>query len=227
MAEADEVREKADEILSRPEYLPESESLLDRGFRWVNEQIRDLLGSIFGQTGSTIVGWIVLALALAAIIYLLWRVMPRSRLSRQAPDVVLERSELTRAGRAEWLSQAEQAEDEGNWAEAVRARYRATVAALIDRREVDDQLGATSGEYRRSFKAPPQRKEPFGTVTDRFEEVWYGGATAQAHDAELLRRLDDSVLEGTSTASSGTRRSISEATAESRTPTDRSGPDPT
>ena len=200
MAEAEEVRETADEILSRPEYLPEPESLLNRAFRWVNEQIQDVLGGIFGQTGSTVVGWIVLTLALAALVYLLWRVMPRSRLPRSSPDVVLEHSEQTRAGRAEWLAQAEQAEVEGNWVEAVRARYRATVAALIDRQEVNDQLGATSGEYRRSFDAAPHRTEPVGTATDRFERVWYGGNPARADDADLLRRLDDSVLQGESEA---------------------------
>ena len=194
MAEADEVRETADEILSRPEYLPEPESVLNRAFRWLNEQLSDLLNSIFGQTGSSVFGWIILAVAVGAILYFLWRVMPRSHQRRVSSGVVLERSQETRAGRSDWLTRAEAAEEAGNWAEAVRARYRATVAALIDRREVDDRLGATSGEYRRSFDAPPQRTEPFGVATDRFEEVWYGGAEAEATDSDLLRRLDAPVV---------------------------------
>ena len=194
MAEAEEVRETADEILSRPEYLPEPESVLNRAFGWLNEQLSDLLGSIFGQTGSSVFGWIILTAAIGAILYFLWRVMPRRRPSRVTSDVILERSEQTRAGRSDWLTRAEEAEQAENWAEAVRARYRATVAALIDRQEVDDQLGTTSGEYRRSFEAPPQRTEPFGAATDRFEEVWYGGVEAEATDSDLLRRLDGPVV---------------------------------
>lgn len=198
MAEPEDIRHAADDILSRPEYRPPAPSLLDRAFRWMNEQFADVLGGLFGRGGSYVVGWIVLAVALATVSWLLWKVMPRRRLPDTPEPRTIETETRTRPGRGEWLARAAEAEASGNWGEAVRARYRAVVAGLIDREEIDDADGATSGEYRRSFDGTTDRKQLFDQVTDRFEEVWYGGRPAGDGDPKLLAELDEQVVGGDS-----------------------------
>lgn len=196
MAEADQIREAADDILSKPEYAEPTPSLLDRVVSWMTEQLGEALAAIFGGGGNYVIGLIVLTLAITGIGFLLWRVMPRRRLTRSAPVLHVETSSTPRAGRSEWLAQAAAAEAEGNWPEAVRARYRALVAGLVDRAEVDDQPGATSGEYQRSFHGGPVRAPLFDRATERFEAVWYGGDDADVDDSATLRELDSAVLDG-------------------------------
>ena len=196
MTDPEEIKETADEILSRPEYQPSPRSVLDRAFSWVNEQFADLLGGLFGRAGSFAIGWFVLAVGLLLIAWLLWKVMPHRRFAPDVTDARLEHEVRARASRAAWLAQADEAEAAGNWVEAVRALYRATVAGLLDQDEVDDQEGATSGDYRRSFQGSADRQQPFGTVTEVFENTWYGGQTATDNEAKLLQELDPGVVEG-------------------------------
>lgn len=197
VAEAEDIRDSADDILARPEYQPEQPSLLERAWNWINEQFAEVLGSIFGTGGSYLVGWVLLAVLAGVLGWFLVRVMPRNRLRRKVDDPSVETDVRTTAGREDWLAQARAAEAAGNWREAVRARYRAMIAGLIDRQEVVDFEGATSGEYRRSFEPGPPRSDSLDQATEAFEEIWYGGSPAAENDAGRLEELASQTLEGT------------------------------
>ena len=189
MAEPEDIRDSADDILSRPEYQPEPLSLLDRAWNWMNEQFAEALGSLLGTGGSYLVGWTLLAVLAGLLGWFLFRVMPRKRLRRNVVEPSIEADVRAIASRTDWLEQARIAEAEGNWREAVRARYRAMIAGLIDRQEVVDFEGATSGEYRRSFEPGPPRSDSLGQATDAFEQIWYGGSPAAADDSSRLEEL--------------------------------------
>ncbi len=197
-ATAEEIRQKADEILARPEYQEAKPSLVERAFNWIVEKFSEALGGLAGSLpGGTVVGWFVVAIVLASLAYLVWKVYPRgsTRVASDMVDPVIAQSER-RVSRSTWLERAAAAEANGDWREATMARYRALVAGLIDRNELNDSPGATSGEYSRSFAGGDRRSLAFRSVTRRFEDVWYGGAPVDEADPSAVRHADDEVLSG-------------------------------
>lgn len=204
MADAETIRREADEILARPEYAPRGRSVLERILDWIADRISGVLEwiadllSIGGgpTTGSaTPIGWVVLVLLVVLLGYFLTRVRLRRRARAEAPpDVRHAVDEDVR--RADWLARAARAEAEGRWREAVRCRYRATVAGLIERRLLSAEPGATSGEHQRRLRAGADASSPrFDQVSDRFEHVWYGGEDADAETAAGLVAADEEILQ--------------------------------
>lgn len=195
-ATAEEIRQKADEILARPEYQEAKPSLVERAFNWIVEKFSEALGGLAGGLpGGAVVGWFVVAIVLAGLGFLVWKVYPRGsmRVASEVIDPVIAQSER-RVSRAAWLERAAAAEANGDWREATMARYRALVAGLIDRDELNDSPGTTSGEYSRAFAGGERRSSAFRSVTRRFEDVWYGGAPVDQADPSAVRRADDEVL---------------------------------
>ncbi len=191
----EELRRRADEVLSQDKFQPDEPGLLDRAWDRVTELINDLLSVITDNTafGGVAVGWIILTLMIGVIGFFLIRYLPRfgsARVPRGQPKITTHKNRLSRA---DWLARAEAAEREGHHREAVRARYRATVAGLMERNEVPDTPGATPTELRDAFDAAPARAEPFASSTTAFSDVWYGGADADRSDSEQLARWDAQV----------------------------------
>ncbi len=197
-ATAEEIRQKADDILARPEYQEAKPSLVERAFNWIVEKFSEALDGLAGSLpGGSVVGWFVVAIVLVGLGYMVWKVYPRGsmRRARDTAEPVIAQSER-RISRAVWLERAAAAEAAGEWREATMARYRALVAGLIDRDELDDAPGTTTGEYTRSFAGGEQRSSAFRSVTRRFEDIWYGGAAVDQADPSTVRRADDDVLSG-------------------------------
>jgi hypothetical protein len=194
----DQARETADEILLRPEFRAEEPSLLDRAIDWVLERLGDVLTTILPGGGGTVIGWLVLMVALALIAYLVWRFAPhrlsRLRQARLEPDHEL----IEGRTRDQWLAEAEAAERDGDWARGVQARWHALVAGLADRSQLADDPAATSGEHRRSFAtgtaADPGRVDRFGGATELYEDIWFGGRPAGPDDRDALARDDQALL---------------------------------
>lgn len=196
----DEIRQKADDILARPEYREAPPSLVERAVNWLAERLGNVFGSVVGNSGSGgyYLGYLVLFLGLAAAGYFLWKVLPRSGGLRR-PGMAVTHESLPRASRAQWLARAAEAEAAGRWGEAVHARYHALTTGLADRRQVPAAESTTSGEHRTAFAqgaAPqPERVAVFDGVTDRYEHVWFGGREAAADDSAALAAADQRLLE--------------------------------
>jgi len=91
---------------------------------------------------------------------------------------------------------AEQAAGAGQWAEAVRERLRAVVRELESRGVLEPRPGRTAGEVARDGgRALPALTEPLRRGTTVFDEVWYGGRTADAASYTVLQDLDRAVSE--------------------------------
>lgn len=178
----EEVRQVADEILSRPQYDDGPDSLLDR----INEFLNDLFDNLFGsgdQGGSggdlpPIVSWLVLAVLVAMVVALIvWAVRSGGwgRRRTAAEEPVILSPEDQRSPDA-WRSQAERHEAEGRWREGLLCRYRALVTELVRAEVVADVPGRTAGEYVREVSASrPDAAGPFAAATELFEAAWYGG----------------------------------------------------
>jgi len=197
MAESPEdLRQTADEVLSQPKFVANEPSLLDRAWDRVTEFLGDLLSVVSNATafGGVAVGWIILAAMLGLIVFFLVRVMPRRRMTRSAGVHAEVKTRATRTSRATWLAEAEAAEAAGLHREAVRARYRATVAGLVENEELPDVPGATVGELATAFEADPSRSDPFTSSGGAFSDVWYGGDDAEKDDADRIANWDQQIL---------------------------------
>ncbi len=197
--DAESVRDTADDVLRQTKFDEPSDGPVERLLEWIGDRLDDLFSNLDGPSGGSgaggfVVGWVLLILAAVFIVWVLWRIMPRSLRRAPRETIEVETSTRTRTGRDEWLRRASEAESEGRWREAVRSRYRATVAGLLDRQELPEHDGATSGEYRSAFDAPAPRGPSFDEVSDRFETTWYGGEAAESATAARMATLDRTLV---------------------------------
>ena len=207
VGEHDELRETADEIVSRPEFREEQPTLVERALDRVFEELGDIVGRVVGGGGGYLVGYAILAVALGLAAYFVWRFFPRRRLLARSDGYEIEREITVRRSRDEWLELAVEAESSGDWDVAVHARYHALTAGLADDERLPSTLSTTSGEHRRAFAAAAAAGsevghggvlpiDVFNSVTDRYEQVWFGGDPADQPDSRDLADADRALLDG-------------------------------
>jgi hypothetical protein len=187
----EQVRQQAKEILGRPEFS-HHESLVQRILGWIGDQLSRFTFGIGGGPGfvGNLVSLIVLALIVVLLVVLVRTFVRRTRVEHPEPadDLSIELEE----GRTsdDWRAQAERFEAAAQWREAMRARYRELVRALIEDGVLTDIPGRTTGEFRSEFRAAhPAGAASFDALTDLFEGVWYGGVATDAADNERFRGL--------------------------------------
>jgi hypothetical protein len=136
-------------------------------------------------------GLLLLALLLAALVaVVIVRLRPLGGRASSA-DVFATGSALTAA---EHRAQADQAAATGQWADAVRERLRAIVRELEARGVLEPRPSRTAGEVARDGSAAvPGIAEPLRRATGTFDEIWYGGRTADASSYEVLVAADRAV----------------------------------
>jgi len=203
----DDLRETADEIVSRPEFREEQPTLVERALDRVFEELGDLIGQVVGSGGGYFVGYAILAVALGLAAYFVWRFFPRRRLLASSDSYDIVRETTVRRSRDEWLELAAEAESKGDWDAAVHARYHALTAGLADEERLAPATSTTSGEHRRAFAAAAARAEAgsddgagpievFNRAIDRYEEVWFGGDPADQPDSRDFAEADRALLDG-------------------------------
>lgn len=201
----EDVRELADEILSRPEYDEPAKSTLERIQDAIGEFVSDVGGAIgFGGGGAAWVAWLVLAALVALLVVLVvwavrnggWRL--RGKRASSEDPVVID-TEEGRPARG-WLLEAEAHEAEGRWREGLLCRYRALVTGLVEADLIPATPGRTAGEYVRDVRAQlgaeSSATASFTAATDLFEAAWYGGVETGPAERDEFVRLADRVLEG-------------------------------
>lgn len=193
----EEVRRTVREVLDGPEFQEEDRGVVGDAADWVSERIDDFLEALFGggAEGGGWVGVLVFGLALAGIGYLVYRYLRRVRSEPAAEPEEVELAVDRTPG--DWQAQAERLEAQGRWRDALRCRYRALVAELVERDLVPDVPGRTAGEYRRDVaEHVPRVAEDFDGVTDLFELAWYAHAPTGREESHRVRTLSDRVLAG-------------------------------
>lgn len=182
-----EVSEQVRRIMAREEFRYEP-SWFERLSDWIGRQLEKLFGdggggdgisgpaaSSFGGGIGSVVAWILILIAVAAVVAVVVYVV-RHRV-RRAPrddgDLSEVEVEHRRSARA-WASDAERLEADGDWKGALRARYRHLVRTLVDRRQVPDIAGRTTGELRDDLAlTTPDAADAFDTASLLFELAWY------------------------------------------------------
>jgi len=185
-----QVKRAVDQVLARPEYRHPGPSFVERIQRGVLDW---LAGVLSGIVGSGVGAWIALAVIVALVALVVWRLA--GGVSRDpGRGVAVSAGRLRPA--ADWQAEAERHERAGEWRQAVRSRYRALVADLAGRGLIQEIPGRTAGEYRAEVSdAAPAAAPPFAGATELFEGAWYGNRPTAAADAAHFRELADKVLE--------------------------------
>ena len=184
-------RRRAEEILSRPEFVPEPRSLVQR----LLDELGELLGKVVGGigAGSQLAAWLVVALLAALLGFGLWRAV---RVLQTDP---VDRGGVEVDGRirpaGDWRAEAAAHEAAGRWRDALRCTWRATVAELAARGLVEEVPGRTTGEYRAGVdRSLPGGAAAFAQATRLFEDAWYAAVEVGPADAARERHLGDQVL---------------------------------
>ena len=188
----EEVRQVADDVLAGREFQRAEPNLVDRALDWVGEQIGRVLQRVTTGDGASLIGWAVMIGAIVAIAVLLVRF---GRTVQRDPgrdaEVRVDRSRTA----SQWEDEAARHEVDGEWKLALRCRFRALVATLVERGHVDDVPGRTTGEYRAEVRAGlPDAADAFAGATYLFEDAWYGDEPTGEAENTRFRALAADVL---------------------------------
>jgi hypothetical protein len=194
-----QVRDLADEILSRDEFQPPSETLLERLARWISDLFdfgEPRVGSASsGSGGSAVVTLLLLAAALVGIVVLLRVVVRRPRRRRPPPEPEPDPDVEVARTVDEWTAAALRHEAAGAWKDGLRCRFRALVTRLIERGLVPEVAGRTSGELRTDVRATvPAAGEDFDEAADLFDRAWYGDLPTGPDEASRFAAHAERVL---------------------------------
>lgn len=178
------------------------EELLDRKYqdaqpplivRLVGRLLRklvELLDRAAGSVPGGRLGLLLLVLVLAAFAaVIIVRLRPVGR--GASGDIFTTGAARTAA---EHRALADDAAARGEWADAVRERLRAIVRELEARGVLEPRPGRTADEVARDGSAAvPEIGASLQRATRTFDEIWYGGRSADASSYAVLVEADRSV----------------------------------
>lgn len=164
--------EAADE-LSKPRYGAAGDSLLSRAVQKVLEWIGDLLGDLAGNSPTDRTGLLILLGLIALVVVVVFWRAGALRTTRTEDRAVFDTARPRTA--AQYRAEAESAAAAGDFAAAVRSRFRACIAELTERTVLDDRAGRTAYEaVADAGRAVPALQQPLQPAALVFTEVVYG-----------------------------------------------------
>ncbi|MDQ2677207.1 MAG: DUF4129 domain-containing protein [Actinomycetota bacterium] len=201
-----EVAERVEQIMSRPEF-DYGPSWFDQLAEWIGKQLERWFGDIepsgappqggqfLGGIGS-ILAWLIIIVAVLAVIGVAVYVIANRIRRPDGDDTPATETEIEhRRAASEWRSDAERLESEGEWKLALRARYRELVRTLVDRRQLPDVPGRTTGELREDLaRTTPTAAGDFDVACLLFELPWYADAPTGADENAAFRAAATAVL---------------------------------
>lgn len=186
----DRARAEAERILSEGRF---HETELPRPFQgaldWIGDRLRPL-GDLLDRVlpGGDSVVWLVPA----AVVLLLAIGFATRLVRRRGPGAERMRgdaSAISHVDAAQLEREADAAESAGDLERALRLRFRAGVARLLERRQLTDTTSLTTGALVRRF-----RSDAFAAGARSFDEVVYGRRPPTPEDARRVREAWEAVL---------------------------------
>lgn len=181
----------AREELAKQVYRDAGPGLTERLLRWLVEQAARLLDDVAGASPGGYPGVvIVVLLVVAAAVAIRLKVGPlgRSAAAEAALFTGRERSA------AEHRALADRHAADGQWADAVRERFRAVVRDLEERAVIEARPGRTADEAAAEAGVLlPSCAAALRSAARLFDDIWYGGRPAGPEADRALRDLDTAV----------------------------------
>ncbi|QRP45016.1 DUF4129 domain-containing protein [Amycolatopsis sp. FDAARGOS 1241] len=186
----DPARLRAIEELSNPAYADARPSVLQQLATWLGEKFSELLSSLSGVPGGPLGLLLILALVIVLIVVVRLRVGKVGRAAQAARQLFSGR----RRSADEYRKAAEQAAARGQFADAVRERFRALVRGLEERALLDARSGRTADEAAAEAGALlPNLATDLAAGARQFDDVHYGGRPGTEAAYRALTDLDDRV----------------------------------
>ncbi|MFF2196776.1 DUF4129 domain-containing protein [Streptomyces sp. NPDC058157] len=181
-------REAAERELAKPVYHQDDPGLLQRALDRFWQWLGDFFDRASGATPGGGVGlFVIVLLVILAVAALWWRLGTPRRAARSAAALFDEgpRSAADHRAAAEAHAAA------GRWNEAVQERMRAVVRSLEERTLLDPRPGRTADEAAaEAARSLPAHAEDLRAAARTFDDVTYGGRTADPATYARLRALD-------------------------------------
>lgn len=184
----DPAREAARRELSKRMYHENDPSLLQRALNAFWDWIDGLFNTAAGATPGGTVGLVVIILAVLAVLGALWwRLGTPHRQPTSAPALFDDRPRSA----AEHRAAAEAHAAQGHWNQALQERMRAVVRALEERALLDIRPGRTADEAAaEAGRALPAHKDRLRAAAEEFDDVTYGGRSANEPAYHRIAELD-------------------------------------
>ncbi|NWF30804.1 DUF4129 domain-containing protein [Streptomyces sp. PKU-EA00015] len=181
-------REAAERELSDPMYGEDDPNLLeralDRFWDWVGGLFEGAAGAGFGGTAGLVVIFLVV-IALAAALW--WRLGTPQRTPVSADSLF----DAGPRSAAEHRIAAEEHAAATRWNQAVQERMRAVVRSLEERALLAPRPGRTADEAAaEAGRSLPPHADELRAAARAFDDITYGGRTADRQSYERLRDLD-------------------------------------
>ncbi|GLZ28802.1 hypothetical protein Lesp02_09920 [Lentzea sp. NBRC 105346] len=183
----DEARDAAVRELADPIYAQARPGWLRQGLEWLLDRLNELLGAASGSGGIALL-IVVLAIVLVVVIRLAGG---RIGWAARSSGSVFGSTVLSAA---EHRSAAEAAFASGDFAGAVRERFRALVRELEQRGVLDVRAGRTVDEVASDAgRELPALAGELRAAAVLFDDIWYGGRAASAESYQRVAAVDDRV----------------------------------
>jgi hypothetical protein len=194
----DEARRRALEELAKAKYGGRPgwvDSAIERAFRLFEKIYALYLQSLANQQSGGGISWgfvIAVSVLLVALALVVWKVgLPRWRARR--PDGAVQLDASTPA--ADYRSTAEDHARAGDWAGAVRDRFRAVVRELETRTILQVRPARTAWEAAYSaVRVVPAAQPALYAGADLFNRVVYGDQPADEAAYQQMVTIDDAVM---------------------------------
>jgi hypothetical protein len=170
--------------------------------RRVREAVARFLQTVLDSiAGDTRVAWVIVAAGTVLLLLVVWRATRGFEADRRL--VTVPEREPVRSAH-EWAREADEHASAGRWREAVRCRYAALVARLVEAGTISEVPGRTVRELDHEVdQAAPALAGTVRRAGDVFEEVWYGHADAGPDELAVVVAAVDEVA-----ASVGSKREV-------------------
>ncbi|GAA1700079.1 DUF4129 domain-containing protein [Kribbella yunnanensis] len=188
----DQAAREAAEELSKSAYRQSGGSLIERAVNKMLEWIADLLDSVTGASPNGHLGLILLVALIALIVVVvLWRAgVLRTSKRGQRQQSVFDTSRPRSA--AEYRAQAEKEAASGDFTHAIRSRFRACVAELVERTILDDRAGRTAYEVvADAGRIAPTLRDSLQPAALAFTEVVYGNRPGTPQRYAVVVKADE------------------------------------
>jgi hypothetical protein len=181
----EELRSTARDLLSRPPYRDGADGPVTDVLRRVREAVaRFLQTALDAVVADAWMAWVIVAVGSALLLLVVWRATRGWNADRSV--AVVPEAEPGRSS-ADWLADADAHAAATRWREAVRCRYAALVATLVEGGALADRPGRTVGELDREVAmVAPTIAAVVQQAGSTFEEVWYGHADAGPAELEAI-----------------------------------------
>jgi len=198
-----------------PDKVPDPDGWWERFTRWLQEFLRKRgekrtphgPQTAFSPGSGAEMAQVLMALVAVAVVavlaYVVFALGPRKKqasatlkpVAGQAPPgaTVDGQNALSRPPEG-WASLADELARRGDFREAVRSLYLATLSRLHRDGAIDYDPAQSNWEYFRRFRGPREWKPPFRELTTRFDYAFYGNLGVNSEGYERFRELSAPIL---------------------------------